>query len=158
MPHASLHLPPAALQGALVALVERDTRALALDDAQRLTHFPASPLVTISWSRDADLGLVTDAPHGAAWAAFGARVMVSGTQAHPSVSWAPTTGLGYVACFNADAAQALFGLDLAAIQDRFVAVDAVIGRAFAPLWEALLACDSAAAALTVLEADLATRW
>jgi AraC-like DNA-binding protein len=155
--HEWLRLAPASLQGALLALVTRDTRRLALDHAQRLTHFPASPFVTLSWFRGADVGLVTPGPHGPAWSPFGAPVMVSGTQSHPSVSWAPTTGCGYVACFNADAAQALFGLDLAAIQDRFVPVHEVTGPEFAPLWEALAASDDAGA-LALLEAQLARRW
>jgi len=155
--HESLDLAPASLQGALLALVTRDTRTLLLDDAQRLTHFPASPFVTLSWFRGADVGLVAPGPHGPAWSPFGPGVFVSGTQSHPSVSWAPTTGCGYVACFNADAAQALFGLDLAAIQDRFVPVGAATGPEFAPLWEALAASDGATAA-GVLETHLARRW
>jgi hypothetical protein len=53
-----LRLAPPSLQGALVALVARDTGTLPLNSAQRLTHFPASPLVTISWFRDMDVGLV----------------------------------------------------------------------------------------------------
>lgn len=155
--HEWLRLPPASLQGALVALIGRDTRELALDDAQRLSHFPASPLVIISWFRGADVGLVTQGPDSARWQPFGTRVVVSGSWSHPGVSWAPTTGCGYVASFNAGAAQALFGLDLAAIQDRFVAADAATYPALAPLWEALpLASDADIVAL--LESHLAPRW
>ncbi|QOL49680.1 AraC family transcriptional regulator [Massilia litorea] len=157
VPCESLRLAPASLQGALLALVARDTSALLLDDAQRLTHFPASPFVTISWFRDAEVGLVTPGPHGPAWAPFGASVVVSGTQAHPTVSWSPTTGRGHVACFTADAAQALFGLDLAAIQDRFAPVGEVIGPEFAALWDALLASEDAEVP-GVLERHLARRW
>ena len=155
--HEWLRLAPASLQGALVALVGRDTRALALDSAQRLTHFPASPLVTMSWFHDAGVGLVTQGPQGPAWEPFAGRVMVSGTHAHPAVSWAPTTDMGFVACFNADAAQALFGLDLTAIQDRFVPSEQVIGKEFDPLWKALLAAD-AADVVAVFESQLARRW
>lgn len=150
----SLRLAPATLQGALLALVARDTSALALDDAQRLTHFPASPFVTISWFRNADVGMVSEGP---AWTPFGAPVVVSGTQSHPTVSWSPATGRGHVACFTADAAQALFGLDLAAVQDRFVPASEAIGPEFAPLWEALLASDDAGIP-AVLERHLARRW
>lgn len=153
----SLRLAPAALQGALLALVARDTRGRDLDDAQRLTHFPASPFVTISWFRDTEVGLVTPGPHGPAWTPFGSAVVVSGTQSHPTVSWTPATGRGHVACFNADAAQALFGLDLAAVQDRFVPVGEAIGPQFAPLWDALLASDDAGVP-EVLERQLARRW
>lgn len=155
--HEWLHLAPASLQGALVAIVVRDTVGLDLGSAQRLTHFPASAFVTISWFRGVDVGLVTRDAQGPAWTPFGARVMISGSQSHPSVSWAPTTGAGMVACFNADAAQALFKVDLGAIQDRFVPVDEVTGEEFAPLWEALAASRDADVA-AVFEHHLARRW
>jgi AraC-like DNA-binding protein len=100
---------------------------------------------------------VTQGPQGPAWAPFGAPVVVSGTQSQPTVSWAPMTGCGHVACFDADAARALFGLDLAAIQDRFVPVGEAIGPQFAPLWEALLASEDADVA-DVLERHLARAW
>jgi AraC-like DNA-binding protein len=153
----SLRLAPPALQGALVALVARDTSELSLSSAQRLTHFPASPLVTISWFRGAEVGLVEHGADGFGWRSFGGKVVVSGSQSHPTVSWAPATGCGYMAVFTADAAQALFDLDLAAIQDRFVPVDQVIGEHFAPLWDALLA-SSDADLPGVLESHLARRW
>jgi AraC-like DNA-binding protein len=156
----SLRLAPASLQGALLALITRDTRGLDLDDAQRLSHCPASPFVTISWFRDVDVGLVRQGAQGPSWTPFGAAVVVSGTQSHPTVSWAPTTGRGHIACFNADAAQALFGFDLAAIQDRFVPVGEAIGPQFAPLWDALLASDDAGVPelMELLERHLARRW
>jgi AraC-like DNA-binding protein len=152
-----LRLAPPSLQGALVALVARDTGTLPLNSAQRLTHFPASPLVTISWFRDMDVGLVERGKNGTGWQPFGAEVVISGSRSHPTVSWAPTTGRGYIACFNADAAQVLFGLDLAAIQDRFVPVGQVISKDFAPLWDALLENDDADL-LAVLENHLTRRW
>ncbi|MEJ7807885.1 MAG: AraC family transcriptional regulator [Telluria sp.] len=148
-----LRLAPPSLQGALVALLGRDTRHLPLHSAQRLTHFPASPMVTISWFRGIDVGVIEQG----IWQPFGAQVVISGSASDPRVSWAPTTGCGYVACFNAGAAHALFGVDLTAIQDRFVPVEQVIGKQFAPLWAALLASDDAAL-MAVLEAHLAPRW
>ncbi len=149
-----LRLPPPSLQGALVALAARDTRALSLSSAQRLTHLPASPMVVISWFRGLAPGLVMPGP---VWQPFGAPVVISGSQSHPTVSWAPTTGAGCMACFHADAAQALFGVDLAAIQDRIVPVEQVIDASFAPLWQALLAGKDEDM-LALLEQDLAPRW
>ena len=157
VPSQWLRLAPASLQGALVALAARDSTVLTLDSAQRLTHFPASAMVTISWFRDIDLGLVERGDEGPVWRPFGAQVVISGGSSRPTVSWAPTTGHGYIACFNADAAQALFGFDLAAIVDRFVPVEQVISEEFAPLWAALLA-SSDAQLLEVLESHLAPRW
>lgn len=156
-PNAWLRLAPPALQGALVALVGRDTSNPPLSSAQRLSHFPASPMVTISWFQGLDVGLVGRGENGPCWQPFGARVVVSGTQSHPTVSWAPTTGCGYMACFAADAAQALFELDLAAIQDRFVPADQLLNGKWSPLWNALLTSDDADL-LSVLESHLAGRW
>ncbi len=152
-----LRLPPAALQGALVALIARDTSASALSSAQRLNHFPASPLVTISWFHGVDAGLIERDGDGITWRPFGGQVVISGSQSHPSVSWSPSTGRGYMACFSADAARALFDLDLAAIQDRFTPVDQVLGKQWKPLWAELLATDDADL-IAVLQRHLARRW
>lgn len=149
----SLRLAPPSLAGALVALIGRDIGGLQLHSTQRLTHFPASPLVTISWFPDMDAGLVT--PQG--WQSFGASVVISGTQSSPLVTWTPAPGRGYMACFTADAAQALFDADLAAIQNRFVPVAQVLGEKWAPLWQDLLASDDRDV-LAVLERGLAPRW
>jgi AraC-like DNA-binding protein len=149
----SLRLAPPSLAGALVALIGRDIGKPNLHSAQRLTHFPASPLVTISWFPDMDAGLVT--PQG--WQSFGASVVISGTQSSPLVSWTPAPGRGYMACFTADAAQALFDVDLAAIQNRFLPVAQALGEKWAPLWQDLLASDDRDM-LTVLERGLAPRW
>lgn len=152
-----LRLAPPALQGALVALVGRDTNKLDLSSAQRLTHFPASPLVAISWFHGFDAGMVKRGKDGACWQPFGAQIVISGSHSCPTVSWAPTTGRGYMACFSADAAQALFDLDLAAIQDRFIPVDQALTDQWAPMWHELLGSDDANL-LNVLERHLARRW
>lgn len=160
-----LRLAPPSLQGALVAVIGRDMGHLhghghgdlpgdlSLASARRLTHFPASAMVTLSWFPDIEAGLVT--PQG--WQPFGAQVVISGTQSAPVTSWAPTAGRGCLACFTADAARALFDVDLAAIQNRFVPAATVLGPQFAPLWAALLASRDQDV-LAVLERHLAPRW
>ncbi|MDP9109486.1 MAG: helix-turn-helix domain-containing protein [Pseudomonadota bacterium] len=152
-----LRLAPPGLQGALVALVGRDTRGLSLDSAQRLSHFPASPLVTISWCHEVELGIVSPSVNGPRWQPHASSIVISGTQSLPTTSWATGAGRGYMACFMADAAQALFDIDLAAIQDRFVPVEQVIGGQWAPLWDALRSSPHADV-LDVLERHLVRRW
>jgi AraC-like DNA-binding protein len=153
-PRDRLLLAPPALQEVLVALVSRDTSHLVLDDAQRLSHFPASPLVCLSWYHGLDAGLVD----ARGWHAFGARVVISGSQSHPTASWAPTTGRGCMACFAPDVAQQLFGLDLAAVQDRFVPAQEVMGPEWTPFFDALLGAADDAAVMAVLSECLAARW
>jgi len=157
-PHARLYLAPAALQGAFVALISRDTRSLQLNSAQRVTHFPASPLVCLSWFQEADVGLAERTADGPQWRPFGAAVVLSGSQSRPTASWAPSTGRGYILCLTVDVAQTLFGIDLTAIHDRFVDAQTLLGKVWWPLLEALLGAHDDAATLSVLERHLAPRW
>jgi AraC-like DNA-binding protein len=139
----------------MLALVSRDISALTLSDAQRLSHFPASPIVTLSWYQGMDGGLVD--PHGG-WRPFASRVMISGSQSHPLTTWSPTSGRGYMACFPPDATQALFGLEPGAVQDRFVPAHTLLGPAWQPFFGALLDAPDDAGAMRILEEQLGKRW
>ena len=44
--------------GGASAVVCRDTHGLALNAAQQLNHFPATPLVCLSWFQGMDIGLI----------------------------------------------------------------------------------------------------
>lgn len=156
--HERLYLAPPALQGAVVAIICRDTRDLTLTSTQRLSHFPASPLMCLSWYQGLEAGLVENIGSGPLWRPFGASVVISGSQSRPTVSWAPTTGRGGMVCFTADVAQTLLGIDLAAVHDRFVAAHEVLGAAWQPFLDALLNAPDDAATLAVLEQHLAARW
>lgn len=157
-PHARLYLPSPALQGAVVAVICRDTRGFALSDAQRLTHFPASSLVCLSWYQGLDAGLVERTADGHRWRAFGTNVTLSGSQSQPTTSWSPTTGRGGMVCLSADAARSLFDLDLSTIHDRFTCAWERLGDAWRPLLQALLDADNDMAALATLEDHLAPPW
>jgi AraC-like DNA-binding protein len=157
-PHSRLYLPPAALQDAIVAIICRDTRGFELNDAQRLSHFPASQLVCLSWYRDLDAGLVEHTPEGSLWRPFGTALTLSGSQSTPTASWAPTTGHGGMVCFSADAAQALLGVELSAVNDRFLSASDLLGDTWRPFLDALLNAHDDAATLAVLEQHLAPRW
>jgi hypothetical protein len=157
-PHTRLYLASPALQGAVVAVVCRDTRGVALSDAQRLSHFPATPLVCLSWYHGLDAGLVEPTANGPRWRPFGTSATLSGSQSQPTTSWAPTTGRGGMVCLSADAARALFDLDLATVHDRFACAWACLGEAWWPLLQALLDAESDSAVLAALERHLAPRW
>lgn len=157
-PRSRLYPAPPTLQTAVVAVLCRDTRGVALSDAQRLSHFPASPLISLSWFQEMDVGLVEPDSGGGRWKPFGAAVVISGSQSRPLVSWAPSCGRGGLVCFTPDVAQALFGLDLAAVHDRFVPADAVLDACWRPFIDALARAPDDAATLAVLERHLAPRW
>lgn len=153
-----LHVAPATLQGAVVAIISRDTRGVPLSSEQRLTHFPASPLVCLSWFQEMDAGLVEDTNSAPIWRPFGAPLVISGSQTLPNVSWAPSTGRGGMICFNPDVAQSLLGLKLGDIQDRFVSAHEVLDSTWRPLLDAICQADDDRATLEVLTRHLTPRW
>lgn len=157
-PHARLHLAPPGLQGAVVAVLCRDTRGFALTDAQRLTHFPASPMVSLTWFQDVDAGRIEQTDAGPEWRPFNSAIVLSGSHSYPTTCWARTSGRAGMICFEADAAKALFEIELSAIQDVIVDARKLLGSAWHTLLDALLAADSDAAALAALEHHLAPRW
>lgn len=153
-----LHLAPPVLQGALVAFVSRDTRGLALERAQRLTHFAATPMVCLSWFQGFTAGNVERTPDGPRWTPLGAAIVLSGTQSQPTVGWSPGGGRMGMACLEADVARQLFGLELGTINDRIVAAHTALAPCWWPLLDALLAAPDDAATLTVLTRHLAAPW
>lgn len=153
-----LHVAPANLQGAVVAIISRDTRGLPLSSEQRLTHIPASPLVCLSWFQDMDAGLVEDTNGTPIWRPFGAPLVISGSQTLPTVSWAPSTGRGGMICFTPDVAQSLLGLNLGDIQDRFVSAHELLDSTWRPLFDAICQATDDQATIEALKLHLAPRW
>lgn len=155
---ARLHLPPPALQGALIAVISRDTRGLGLDSAQRLTHLSASPLLTLSWFDSDTLGFVERGDDGPCWRPLRATVMLGGSQSRPLASWGPQEGRGGFLCMTADVARQLFGIDPAALQDQVVDAAMVLDASWQPLFRALVTAPDDATLLAALEQHLAPRW
>lgn len=157
-PRQRLFVAPPALQGAIAAIFSRDIRGETLDAAQRLTHFPASPLMSLSWFRDGETGVVERTDRGPYWRSFTSRLVVAGSQSGPTVSWSPAHGYGGMICFTADVARQVFDIDPAEVHDRFVPARDLLGDRWGPLCDALEAADGDATVLAALETHLAPRW
>ena len=155
---ARLHRPPPVLIGALIAVVCRDTRGVMLDPAQRLSHFPASPMLSLSWFGEAGAGMIGRHPGQPRWLPFRSPMMLAGSQSLPSTGWSRSTARAGMILFSVDAARDLFGLDPKAIHDQFVDAYGAFDRRWQPLLEGLLAADDDAAVLACLERELGPRW
>lgn len=156
--HEWLSLPPASLQGALVAVIRRDTRGLACAASQLITHFPASPLLTLSWFPDAEAGLLRNTAEGTRWRPFGASIVIGGSQSQPAVGWAPGTGHGGALCFTPEVARKLFGIDPATVQDRHVPAREALPAHHHALCAALLEVDGQDSLDAALTEHLAPHW
>lgn len=90
-PVSKLFLPPPALSGCVMMAVFRDTRGAGLADEDRVSHFPASPMVSVTRVLHGDLHLI---PNGGDWCSASAapalpKTFVMGPQDAPVSSWAP---------------------------------------------------------------------
>lgn len=158
---ARLYRAPTSLAGALAALICRDTGGVDLDAAQRLSHFPASPMLSLAWYVDVEAGLVSRTPAaagGGRWTAFGSPIVLAGSQSEPSAGWTRTTGRAGMILFDVEVARALFGLDPSAIHDRFVDARQYLDASWSDLLDGLMAAPDDRAALAVLTQHLGPRW
>lgn len=117
-PITRLWLPDAAAAVFLRAYVSRDARGCGLEGTALLNRFPASAHCTITWFLEGQAELI--ACGGLALQQPLARCVVGGCQSAPVTSRNQGEVHACIAMFYPDAFHALFGVDLAALQDRFV--------------------------------------
>lgn len=117
--------PPAARWSEhLLMLVVRDTRGCELGEHEQLNRFPANPYCCITWMLEGQAELL--AQGASARGQLLPKVFVHGCQTRPCVSRNQGDRHSFCAVFYPDAFHALFGVDLALIQDAFVDVSRVL--------------------------------
>jgi AraC-like DNA-binding protein len=110
--------PPARWSEHLCMFVVRDTRGCELADHEQLNRYPANPYCSLTWMLEGRSQLV--AQGDAARSEILPRHFVNGCQTRPCVSRNLGDRHSFCVVFHPDAFRALFGVDLAAIQDAFV--------------------------------------
>jgi AraC-like DNA-binding protein len=105
-------------------LVVRDTRGCELDEDERLNRFPANAHCCITWMLEGSVRLI--AQGGSARDEALPRHFVHGCQTRPCVSRNQGERHSFCAVFYPEAFRALFGVDLASIQDAFVDASLVL--------------------------------
>ena len=157
-PAARLHPAPPGLQGAIAVILSRDARECQLSDEQRLTHFPASPVMSLSWFSGQWVGTVETEGSGWCWRPYGASLVIAGSRSEPTVTWSPTNGYGGMICFTPDIARTLFGLDPAAVHDRFVPAHDALGDHWRSFLDALESAADDTVVLSAIAEHVGPRW
>ncbi len=90
-PISLLLLPPRHLSSCIFAAIVRDTRGVSLNNADRLNHFPASPLMSVTCIIEGELRLLPDngSLDDARWVQPMSRLSVIPPQNKPVTSWSP---------------------------------------------------------------------
>jgi hypothetical protein len=120
---SALVLPRTALAGCIFAAIVRDTRGVALSDAERFNFFPGSPLVTLTRIFEGETRLASGDgwPQDARSARPLGAITLSGPQSRPLASWNPGPVHAVSISFYPEAWMKLTGMSPETLVDRTVA-------------------------------------
>jgi AraC-like DNA-binding protein len=116
LPVTRLYQPLVEVSSFVRAFILRDTRDCALAGDQLLNRFPASSHCVITWFLEGGAELLSDA--GGQRGVVVSGCIVSGCHTQPLVSRNTGNVHTFMAMFYPDAFHALFGVDLAPLQNR----------------------------------------
>jgi AraC-like DNA-binding protein len=148
-PVARLFQPSVEVSPSVRAFMLRDTRRCALQGEQLLNRFPASAHCVMTWFLEGEAELLSDG--GGQQGLVLSGCMVSGCQTQPIVSRNRGDTFGFMAMFYPDAFQSLFGVDLAALQNKFVDAHAVLPARGRELADTVFAAASNSARQALVE-------
>lgn len=151
---ARLWLPRLSLTACVRAVLSRSTFGRALTEAQRVNHFPASPVCTISWFFQGRIEWAdpTAEPMPASPVTF------SGPQTRPTASRTLGPGHAMMLLLLPDALHAMTGIDPSAWIDRTVAAHEVLPPDWLAWGEAVLQAPDDDRRVALIEDFLDPRW
>lgn len=158
-PVAIMHTPSRALSACVVAGIERDTRGCLLNDAERFNYYPATPMAVVSWIFDGALHMVEErgpTPRPTFGPAL-PRLVFSGPQRYPSVSWSSGAVYALSVAFYPEALRHLIRRPIEPYLDQTLPLEAVAPPALLRACQATLDAGNDEPFVT-LEAQLLPLW
>lgn len=126
---SELHLPHMSLVGCMRGVMLRDTRGVRLEPEKRFSHYPATPLCSISWYLEGEIDML-EPNHSATLKTLRqpmrARLVFSGPQTQPTVTWSRGEAHGLMLLLLPDAFYLLTGVDPQRWLNRTVAASDVL--------------------------------
>lgn len=163
-PSGTLWLPRASLSACVRASMVRNTLGADHTDAQRVNHFPASPMCSLSWWFTGSSLCLTNPPASAAQGDGGERMpmpgrwVLCGPQTRPVSTLCPGPVHSMMVLMMPDALHALTGLPVGDLIDRFVDASAVLPPDWLTMFQQVQDAPDDARRMEVLEDFLEPRW
>jgi AraC-like DNA-binding protein len=155
--------PRPAVAGCIFCMIIRDTRGVALDQAERFNFFPASPLCSVMWKLAGDWHLIEQPDQmERPWTGTGfPDLAYFGPQLGPLVSWNPGETFAVTVAFYPDAISAMAGIDLSRTRRRMAPAEGVLPQPVLALCREVFDVvrrDGAEKGLSVLEDGIESLW
>lgn len=154
--HTALFAPRLSLASCVRAHLVRSTLGVDLTPQQRHNHFPASPLCCLAWLIQGESTLVKrgddatneDVP----------TLSLIGPHTVPCVSANPGPVQAFMVVLLPQAVQALTGVNLSALVNRVVPMEAVLDRSWMAMAQAVQLASDDTQRVQLIEAFLEPRW
>lgn len=163
-PSGTLWQPRASLSACIRATMVRNTLGAQHTDTQRVNHFPASPLCSLSWwftgsslALDAAPASVADGEMGSQRPMPG-RWVLCGPQTRPVSTLCPGPVHSMMVLIMPDALHALTGLQASDLIDQFFDAGAVLPPDWSPMLRQVQDAPDDAQRMQALEDFLEPRW
>ncbi|OAD42360.1 AraC family transcriptional regulator [Hydrogenophaga crassostreae] len=164
LPSGAMWQPRASLANCLRGVLVRSTLGADLDDAQRINHFPASPLCSLGWLFSGSSSVLSSPQGSPEQALAGERVPLSarwvlaGPQTQPTATWSPGPAHGMMVMFMPDALHLLTGLEPVELIDQFVDASELLPLDWMAMCQQVQGAPEDAQRLAILENFLDPRW
>ena len=155
---SELWLPPLALAGCVRAGLLRDTTGVVLSDAQRHNHFPATPLVSLSWWFTGHSEMLEGVERPDSRRPVPGRFVFGGPFTRPSTSYNHGPVHAMMLMLLPDAMHLLTGLDPQAHVNRLSDARLVLPAPWLTLGEAVLQASDDRARWRLIEEFMRPRW
>ena len=156
-----LWLPPLALSGCIRAAFLRDTRGVPMSAAQRYNHFPASPLVSLSWwftGRSLMLEPGGPAADDTPRSTLPGRFVLAGPHTAPTISFNDGPVHALMLMLQPDAVYRLTGIAASSLVNRMIDAETVLPEPWIGLCHAVQTAPDDDARLRALEDFFRPRW
>lgn len=163
-PSGTLWQPRAPLVACVRASMVRNTLGAEHSDAQRINHFPASPLCSLSWWFTGTSQALASPPAIAAEGVMGdptpmpGRWVLCGPQTRPVSTWCPGPVHSMMVLIMPDALHALTGLQVGDLIDRFLDASTVLPPDWLPMFQQVQNAPDDGRRMQILEDFLEPRW
>lgn len=153
-----LWLPRVSLSACVRGVMGRDTRGVLLNEAQRLSYFPASPLCTLSWRFEGEVESVPFGEPQAQGMHMPGRFVFGGPYRGPSLWRNPGPAHSMMLLLLPDALHRLIGLEADQWVDRFADAAQVLPPDWIAMCEAVQAAADDDIRIQLIEDFLDPRW